>query len=538
MSSNTANFFVFLTVVVLTLGMMVAVVFIPAYVEPVPKGLQVPVALTAAPTSAPATIEPIPVATTSAPPETAGVSGDILMQGSDCLACHKPDIKLVGPSFAQIAAKYKNQPGALEQLVQKVKAGGAGSWGPIPMAPHPTLSEDQIRVMVSWILDQTPAASPAANGDTILKSVAMPLMGPIAYAEASRVPAHESAAERTQPLAPLPEAGPIDAKMAELGRHLFFDTRLSGDTTLSCASCHDPLKGYGDGQALGDGYPGALYFRNVPTLLNTTLGARFMWDGRLNGGDVDTLVRDMITEAHTMNMDSRLMQERLKQVPQYVSMWREIFGTGSDPYGPRVYKVVGEFVKTIRSQDVTLDRYLRGDKSALSDSAQRGLALFKGRAGCIRCHDGPLLSDGGLHATGVPEHPEVWRDPLRSITILRYYASSGVPNYMNRRVDVGHYAVSKSDADLGKFRTPTLRELRHTGPYMHNGVFATLEQVINFYDAGGGEAASKSPLLRPLGLSEQDKRDLVAMLEALSSDPVVIEKPALPDYQTRVFGQN
>jgi cytochrome c peroxidase len=143
-------------------------------------------------------------------------------------------------------------------------------------------------------------------------------------------------------LAPMPEVKPGNAAMIELGKFFFFDNRISGDWGVSCASCHDPAKGWGDGQALSTGYPSMEYFRNAPTVINTPIPKRYLWDGRLDGSDAGTLVRDMITETHTMNMDSRLMQERLKQVPEYNALWAK--WRKDDINGMRVYNVIAEFI--------------------------------------------------------------------------------------------------------------------------------------------------------------------------------------------------
>jgi cytochrome c peroxidase len=335
-------------------------------------------------------------------------------------------------------------------------------------------------------------------------------------------------------LAPLPQGKPADESMAELGRYLFFDSRLSGDWNLSCASCHDPAKGWADGEPLSKAYPASEYFRNAPTLYNARYRARFMWDGRLDGADLGTLVRDMVTEAHFMNADGRIVQERLKQVPEYVALWEKAFGKGTEPYGPRMFNAVGEFVKTIESRNVPFDRYLRGDHAAISEEAKAGLALFKDKAGCITCHNGPILSDGTSHKLGVPENPQVWADPLRAITMLRHYATSGMPNYMNARTDVGAYAISKDERDIGRFLTPSLRELKYTAPYMHNGMFKTLEDVMEFYSRGGGKGGE----LKPLGLTAAEKKALVAFLESLSGDPVTAAVPTLPELRPRTFGRN
>ena len=257
-------------------------------------------------------------------------------------------------------------------------------------------------------------------------------------------------------LAPLPEPK-FNAKQAELGRYFFFDERMSGDAALSCATCHDPKKGWSDGLPLSKAYPASEHFRNSPTLLNSGFKKRFMWDGRLDGSDMGTLVRDMITEAHTMNMDGRLMQERLKQVPEYVEMWKTF--RKDDINGMRVFNVVGEFVKSVVSKNAPIDKFLKGDQGALNGDQREGYELFKGKANCVSCHNGPLGSDGNLHRTGVPENPAVTAEPLRHITLARYYSTSGMPNYMNTHTDVGFYAISKDVKDKGKFATPSLRDL-------------------------------------------------------------------------------
>jgi cytochrome c peroxidase len=341
-----------------------------------------------------------------------------------------------------------------------------------------------------------------------------------------------NASAQAPDLQPLPEQK-INAAMAELGRYLFFDERMSGDAALSCASCHDPKKGWTDGQPLGRAYPASEYFRNAPTLLNATLKARYHWDGRLDGSDPGTLVRDQITESVFMNMDARLMQERVKQIPQYVEMWKKF--RNDDPNGMRIFNVIGEYMKTVTSKNVPFDRFKKGEASALNAQQQAGYDLFRGKAGCVACHYGPVGSDGKLHRTGVPEHPGITAEPLRHISMLRHYSTSGMPNYMNTHVYVGSYAITKDPRDRGKFLTPSLRDLKYTAPYMHNGVFATLEEVIDFYDRGGGKGGE----LKPLNLAPAEKQALMAFLrDALSGDPVIVDKPKLPAYQVRAFGKN
>jgi cytochrome c peroxidase len=346
------------------------------------------------------------------------------------------------------------------------------------------------------------------------------------------------AAQPGPPLAPLPAAPAQKPEQVELGRLLFFDERLSGDNSLACAYCHQPDRGWGDGQALSEGYPGSPYFRNAQSVLNVAFQGQLFWDGRLSGKDLPTLVRDHLTEAHFMHADGRLLQERLKQVPEYVAMFERAFGPGDPSFG-KILNAVSAFLRTLVSQNVPFDRHLAGDPGALGEPVRRGLALFTSKAGCVRCHAGPLLSDGKYHALGVPEHPRILGEAERHVTLRRFNRTLGVPSAVTVHEDVGRYAVTKERRDWKAFRTPTLRELTRTAPYMHNGSLATLADVVEFYDRGGGRGSPKSPLLAPLRLSEAEKRDLVAFLESLSGDPVVVAWPqSLPEHALRPFGKN
>lgn len=322
---------------------------------------------------------------------------------------------------------------------------------------------------------------------------------------------------------PLPNLEAPDPALAELGRMLFFDVRLSGDATMSCATCHDPAQGWADGAALSVAYPGSNGFRNTRTILNSVHARYFYWDGRLSGRDRPTMVRDHITESHFLNLDGRLMLERLKQVPEYVERFNAT--QGGEPSFGRTLNAVAAFVETLVSRNVPFDR------GRMSASARRGYELFRGRAGCVQCHNGSYFSDARPHVTGVPTHPELTGDPIRHFTMRAFMAFMGVPNFENIREDPGYFIVSKEERHRGAWVTPTLRELTRTAPYMHNGMLTTLEEVIDFYDAGGGDVSNRSELLRPLELSDAEKADLVAFLESLSGDEITMEAPELPEYQ-------
>lgn len=337
--------------------------------------------------------------------------------------------------------------------------------------------------------------------------------------------------------APLPAAAKVNEARVKLGHHLFFDNRLAGDTSNACATCHDPAKGWGDGKPLSDSYTSLLYFRNAPSLLNVANRKYLMWDGRLEGADLGTAVRDMLTEAHTMNIDTRLAQERLKQAPDYMAMFEAAFGKG-DPYGGKIYGAIAEYMKTIRTTNAPFDKFLSGDASALNAQQIEGLKVFAGKANCVACHSGATLSDGKLHVTGAPDNPDVNADADRQVTMLRHFATMGTPAYMNLRQDVGHYVVSKDKKDLGRFATPSLWDVGQTAPYMHSGMLKSLDEVVAFYDKGGGDAPAKSSLLKPLGLSGEEKAALVAFLGALTGDKPAVAKPALPKDAPRTHGTN
>ena len=313
---------------------------------------------------------------------------------------------------------------------------------------------------------------------------------------------------------PVPSAE-VNQARALLGKRLFFDSRLSGDTQLSCASCHQPEKGYSDGLELARAYPGSLHFRNTPTLINVALRGSWMHDGRL-GTNLNDVTREMLTETYLMNMDMRLMQERIKQDPVYVKMFKEA-GYG-EPSNGGVRKAIPEYLKTLTTRGAAFD------EGNMNSAAKRGFKLFKGKANCASCHSGNRFSDDRVHVTGVPGNDDIWKDPMRHITFVTYAKFMGVENYMNLRHDPGAYIRTHQSTTDRSFLTPTLRALKYTAPYMHNGTLESLADVVKFYVAGGGEAPNKSDLLKPLELSVIEQADLVFFLESLSGDPLTSEE--------------
>ncbi len=309
-------------------------------------------------------------------------------------------------------------------------------------------------------------------------------------------------------IGPLPQLE-IDNAKAELGKRLFFDKRISGDAGISCASCHLPDNAFGGDKALSIGYPGNGNFRNAPSLVNVGHKKVWNWDGRI-GTNLNDMTREMLTEDYIMNMDMRIMQERVKQDPVYVQMFKDA-GFG-EPSNGSVRNAIPEFLKTLTSRNSPFDQ------GALSDSAKRGEDLFTGKAGCNQCHNGPLFSDEMAHNTGVPENFDIFMDPMNHQAFIAFTMFQGIPDYMNLKRDPGYFNITLLDEDMGKFITPSLRELKYSAPYMHNGMIETLPEVVEFYNQGGGKDSRKSTMLKPLGLNDQEKADLVAFLESLSGD--------------------
>ena len=328
----------------------------------------------------------------------------------------------------------------------------------------------------------------------------------------------------------MPADNPLSDDKVELGKLLFFDPRMSGDGAVSCATCHTPQSGWGDGNALSLGYPGTLHWRNSQTILNSAYYRQLFWAGESKS--LEAQAKSAWTGNVAGNLDAAMAEERLRQMPGYVRRFKEVFGADAPSFGDAL-RAVAAFEATITSRNAPFDRYIEGDDTALSSGALRGAELFVGKAGCFQCHGGPLFSDQDFHNTGVPPNAEFESNPLRQITLRYQHRARGVPESVYRSADrdLGLYYTTKRDEDKGKFRTPSLREVELTGPYMHNGAFKTLEEVVAFYNNGGGDDPAKDPVLRPLELTEQEMTDLIEFMLSLTGDPIIVEPPDLPEYE-------
>ncbi len=273
---------------------------------------------------------------------------------------------------------------------------------------------------------------------------------------------------------PAPDANPLTLEKVALGQELFFDRRLSRDRSLACASCHEPEHGFTDTRPLAVGVFGRRGARRVPSLVNRAYGASFFWDGRVQALE-EQVLQPIV---NPLEMDLALDEAVARLRPKVNSV-------------AELSHALASYVRTILSGDAPYDRYLAGDRSALSPVELEGLRLFRGKANCVACHLGPNLTDELFHNTGIGFRNGAFADPGRS-------------------------AVTRNPRDLGAFKTPTLRGAAVRGPYMHDGSLATLADVIDHYDRGGIANPNLDEEIRPLQLTAAEKRALAAFLGALT----------------------
>ncbi|MEN2994776.1 MAG: cytochrome c peroxidase [Thermodesulfovibrio sp.] len=334
--------------------------------------------------------------------------------------------------------------------------------------------------------------------------------------------AYEKGKIKPLPPVPIPKDNPMTKEKIELGKKLFFDRRLSGDGTMSCASCHNPEKAFTDGSEISLSYPTTRNLRNAPTLINSAYAKFLFWDGRAKS--LEEQAEFPIMSPFEMNQNLDFLEEEIRAVPEYREAFKRVFG--QDVNIKLITKAIAAFERTLVSKNAPIDRYLRGDKNALSNEAKKGYQIFKGKGRCIKCHYGAYLSDQKFHALMVPENPK-YANEEKFIVTRRYVAKiNKYPDYMNVKEDLGRYFNTKKQKDYKAFKTPTLREIAKTAPYMHNGIFKSLDEVIEFFNKGGGKG---NKVLKPLNLTEEEKRALKTFLiEALSGEDLDIKPPDIP----------
>ncbi len=280
-----------------------------------------------------------------------------------------------------------------------------------------------------------------------------------------------------------PEGNPPTQEKIALGKQLYFDNRLSRDMTISCATCHDPEKGYSNGDPVSSGFGGAKGGRNAPTVLNTAYQTFQFWDGR--AGSLEEQALGPIQNPIEMNMTLDLALERLKKVKGYQDQFQAVFGTDVNEEG--IAKAIAAYERTVLAGDSNYDRYKAGDSSALSAKEKQGMDLFFGKANCFACHSGPNFTDNAFHNIGV--------------------------GMDKAKPDQGRAEISKLEGDTGAFKTPTCRDAVLSGPYMHDGSLTTLKEVVEHYNKGGIANDYLDEEIYPLNLTPEEIDALVIFLE-------------------------
>lgn len=356
-----------------------------------------------------------------------------------------------------------------------------------------------------------------------------------AFLTANPATAQSNRPEGLAPLGPppIPADNPMTPEKIELGKKLFFDPILSGNYAMPCSACHLPDAGWAVQDKISFGYPGTTHWRNSQTIINSAYYGKLFWAGASKS--LESQARSAARGGVAGNGEDDMMESRLAFVPEYRKAFSEVFGDDW-PNIRHAYKAIAAYQRTLVQTDTPFDNYMRGDDGALNDAQKRGLDLFAGKAGCTACHTGPLLSDEKYYNLGVPAFDGWETDPVAQITFRFELLAKGSTEKMYRSTkdDPGLYFRTKQKADKGKFRTPSLRYTKYTYPYMHNGMLETLRDVVEFYNAGGGEnefSTNKTAMIKPLGLSGAEIDDIVAFLESLSGDEILVEEPDLPEMQ-------
>ena len=316
----------------------------------------------------------------------------------------------------------------------------------------------------------------------------------------------------------IPADNPPTAAKVELGKRLYFDPRLSADGTVACATCHDPKSGFAEPRAVSVGVGGATGVRNSPTVLNAAFLREQFWDGRAATLEEQAL-QPLVNPVEMAMPDHPALEAKLRGIAEYPALFAKAFGDDRITI-ERVGQAIASFERTLLSVEAPLDRFLAGDARAIPDAAKRGWDLFNGKARCNTCHGHvaafPLLTDELYHNIGVAAKEVSFEDLARRV--------EGHPEDLAKLAhepglnQLGRFLVTKERKDLGAFKTPQLRNVALTPPYMHDGSEATLLAVIEFYDKGGTPNPHLDGGIRPLGLTPQEKADLVELMKTFTSD--------------------
>jgi cytochrome c peroxidase len=300
------------------------------------------------------------------------------------------------------------------------------------------------------------------------------------------------------PPLPVPDDNPVTLETVALGRRLFYEKKLSADNTISCSQCHSPQLGFTDGRKHSTGVGGKTGTRNAPSVMNAAYAAVQFWDGR--AASLEQQAAGPIANPVEMNQTHEVSVAKLAADPVYPKLFNAAFGPGPITIG-KVEKSIAAFERTVISGNSAFDRYqYGGDKTALSPAAIRGLAVFKDKAkgNCAACHTigdtYALFTDGKFHNIGIGVNSE------------------------GEITDPGRYSETKSEKDRGAFKTPSLRNVGLSAPYMHDGSLKTLKDVVDFYAGGGNSNPNLDKEIKETKLTGQEREDLIEFLESLNGE--------------------
>jgi len=335
-----------------------------------------------------------------------------------------------------------------------------------------------VGLLIAWATAFTAAQAPAQQGQQSIN-------------EHLQIVVRESKPRLISAMTPVgvPPDNPHTDEKAALGRRLFFDKILSNDRTVSCSTCHEPDRAFADTKALAVGVFGRVGRRNSPALVNRAFGRAHFWDGR--AATLEAQVVQPISDKNEMDLTLDDAVARLSADSSYRRAFQSVFERPVS--ADDLARALATYLRTIRSTASPYDRFSEGDTTALNADQQLGMQIFRGKARCTFCHVEPLFTDEQFQNTGI-----AWQEDTTTY------------------LDDGRFSVSTQERDRGKFKTPTLREVSRTAPYMHDGSLATLAEVVEFYDKGGRPNRNLFPLLRPIGLTDAEKQALVKFLDALS----------------------
>jgi cytochrome c peroxidase len=341
---------------------------------------------------------------------------------------------------------------------------------------------------------------PAETAEPGESAATKPEAGATEMADAGEAAAPPAETAGGMPAVPVPEDNKMTPEKIELGKLLYFDKRLSADGTISCATCHDPKMGWAEHKATSTGIGGQVGGANAPPVVNAAFAPAQFWDGRAATLEEQALgpIENPIEMGHKLPE----LVKQLNEIDGYKERFQKVFGT--DVTADGIAKAIAAFERTVVSAQAPYDRYVAGDENALTAEEKEGWELFDG-TGCTECHKPPLFSTYAYVNAGIGMDKE---EP-----------------------DAGRKAVTGDDADLGKFRVPSLREVADTHPYFHNGSAATLEDAVAAMAAGGKDNPNLSKQLKDIGgsLSEEDQKKIVAFLtKGLTSDYPKTAPPELP----------